>query len=310
MADETWSAKVSPEIKEELAQLVKESGLSSKEFLEQLLSTHKIGLLQVSDSHRSEDIQQVTYHLDKIKASFIGLVEKGIDLKDKFTESLEQESIIHKSITDQQQMAIKQAQEDRDKAILEKSALDQAMTDITVRNAELVEINASQRITIQMQMDKLNQLESRIESIVELEEKVGRINQDNQMKAKTIESLEQEGLDYKRQLDQAQASKEAQEREAIKTLEQMVKVHELEIQRATLETEKKMLEENQKIKDDYFLKVEALKSKNQELTEKLHQLELEKRELTAPKIKGKTKPGVPSPGVASDAHDQPKETDE
>ena len=310
MADETWSAKVSPEIKEELAQMVKESGLSSKEFLEQLLSTHKIGLLQVSDSHRSEDIQQVTYHLDKIKASFVGLVEKGIDLKEKFTESLEQESVIHKSITDQQQMAIKQAQEDRDKAILEKSALDQAMTDITVRNSELVEINASQRITIQMQMDKLNQLESRIESIVELEEEVVRINQDNQMKAKTIESLEQEGLDYKRQLDQVQASKEAQEREAIQTLEQMVKVHGLEIQRATLETEKKMLEENQKIKDDYFLKVEALKSKNQELTEKLHQLELGKRESAAPKIKGKTKPGVSSPGVASDAHAQLKETDE
>ena len=310
MADETWSAKVSPEIKEELGQLVKESGLSSKEFLEQLLSTHKIGLLQVGDAHRSEDIQQVTYHLDKIKASFIGLVEKGIDLKDKFTESLEQESIVHKSITDQQQRAIKQAQEDRDKAILEKSALDQAMTDITIRNSELVEINASQRITIQMQMDKLNQLESRIESMVELEEEVGRIKQDHQMQAKTIESLEQEGLAYKRQLDQAQASKEAQEREAIKTLEQMVKVHGLEIQRATLETEKKMLEENQKIKDDYFLKVEALKSKNQELTEKLHQLELGKRESVAPKIKGKTKPGVSSPGVASDAHNQPKETDE
>ena len=275
MADETWSAKVSPEIKEELVQLVKESGLSSKEFLEQLLSTHKIGLLQVSDSHRSEDIQQVTYHLDKIKASFVGLVEKGIDLKEKFTESLEQESVIHKSITDQQQMAIKQAQEDRDKAILEKSALDQAMTDITVRNSELVEINASQRITIQMQMDKLNQLESRIESIVELEEKVGQLNQDNQMQVKTIESLEQEGLDYKRQLEQAQASKEAREKESIKATEQLMQVHRLELDKAILEAEKKMLEDNQKIRDEYVSKVEALTSKNQELTEKLHQKELE-----------------------------------
>ena len=212
----------------------------------------------------------------------MGWLEKGIDLKDKFTESLEQESILHKSITDQQQTAIKQAQEDRDKAILEKSVLDQAMTDITVRNSELVEINASQRITIQMQMDKLNQLESRIESMVELEEEVGRIKQDHQRQAKTIESLEQEGLDYKRQLDQAQASKEAQEREAIKTLEQMVKVHGLEIQRATLETEKIMLEENQKIKDDYFLKVEALKSKNQELTEKLHQMRIRKKGISSP----------------------------
>ena len=77
MADETWSAKVSPEIKEELGQLVKESGLSSKEFLEQLLSTHKIGLLQVGDAQRSEDIQQVTYHLDKIPGVLYWAGRKG-----------------------------------------------------------------------------------------------------------------------------------------------------------------------------------------------------------------------------------------
>ena len=144
---------------------------------------------------------------------------------------------------------------------------------------------------------RLRSKESRIESIVELEEEVVRINQDNQIQVKTIKSLEQEGLDYKRQLDQVQVSKEAQEREAIKALEQMEKVYGLEIQRATLETEKKMLEENRKIKDEYFLKVEALTNKNQELTEKLHQMELGKRESAAPKIKGKTKPGVPSPDV-------------
>ncbi len=290
MADETWSAKVSPEIKEELVQLVKESGLSSKEFLEQLLSTHKIGLLQVSDAQRSEDIQQVTYHLDKIKASFISVVEKGIDLKDKFNESLEQESIIHKSITDQQQLAIRQAQEDRDKAILEKSSLDKAMADITARNSELVEINASQRITIQMQMDKLDQLESRIESVIELEEEVGRVHQESQAQIKRIESLEQESLDYKRQLQEAQASREAQERETIRSTEQHKEVHRLELDRAILETEKKMLEENQRIRDEYFLKVEALATKNQELTERIHQMELAPKKVKPPVVKEKDKP--------------------
>ena len=303
MADETWSAKVSPEIKEELVQLVKESGLSSKEFLEQLLSTHKAGLLQASDVHRSEDIQQVNYHLDKIKSSFVGLVEKGIDLKAKFTESLEQESILHKSITDQQQLVVKQAQEERDKAILDKSALEKSMTDITACNSELVEINASQRITIQMQMDKLNQLESRIESVLELETELGRINQSNQRQAEIIELLEQQGLDYKRQLEQAQALKEAHERETLQALEQMEKVHALEKQSAVLEIQKKMLEENQGIKDEYFLKIEVLTSKNQELTEKLHQIELGNKELVVPKNKAKTKPGVSLSDVASNAHD-------
>ena len=303
MADETWSAKVSPEIKDELVQLVKESGLSSKEFLEQLLSTHKAGLLQAGDAHKSEDIQQVTYHLDKIKSSFVGLIEKGIDLKTKYTESLEQESNLYKSITDQRQMAVKQAQEERDKAILDKSALEKSMTDITACNSELVEINVSQRITIQMQMDKLNQLESRIESVLGLEAELSRINENNQSQAKTIELLEQQGLDYKRQLEQVQVLKEAQERDALLALEQMEKVHALEKQSAVLEMQKKMLEEKQKIKDEYFLKIEVLTSKNQELTEKLHQIELGKRELVVPKNKAKTKPGVLQSDVASNAHD-------
>jgi len=303
MADETWSAKVSPEIKDELVQLVKESGLSSKEFLEQLLSTHKAGLLQAGDAHKSEDIQQVTYHLDKIKSSFVGLIEKGIDLKTKYTESLEQESNLYKSITDQRQMAVKQAQEERDKAILDKSALEKSMTDITACNSELVEINVSQRITIQMQMDKLNQLESRIESVLGLEAELSRINENNQSQAKTIELLEQQGLDYKRQLEQVQVLKEAQERDALQALEQMEKVHALEKQSAVLEMQKKMLEEKQKIKDEYFLKIEVLTSKNQELTEKLHQIELGKRELVVPKNKAKTKPGVLQSDVASNAHD-------
>ncbi|SPF54376.1 conserved hypothetical protein [Candidatus Desulfosporosinus infrequens] len=294
MADETWSAKVSPEVKEELGQMVKDSGLSSKEFLEQLLNQHKIGLLQVSDAQRSEDIQQVSYHLDKIKNQFVGLVEKGIDLKDKFSESLAQESTLHKSIVDQIQTQSKQAQEDRDKAILDKSTLEGLMQEINTRNEELESSNKTHRITIQMQQDKLGNLETRIESVAELEEEVSRLNQEAQAQAKRIESLEQEAENHKRQLVQTQAAKEAQEKDAIKAHEQMIQVHGLEVQRATLEIEKKLLEENKKIRDEYFLKVEALTSKNQELTEKLHQMELEKKESAAPNIKGKTKPGVPS----------------
>jgi len=290
MADETWSAKVSPEIKEELVQLVKESGLSSKEFLEQLLSTHKIGLLQVDDSHRSEDIQQVTYHLDKIKASFVGLVEKGIDLKDKFTESLEEESILHKGIVDQQQKQIKLAQDERDKAILDKSVLESRMAEIAARNEELESNNKTHSITIQMQQEKLEQIEDRVGAVQAFEDEVNLLNQQILSQTKKIESLEQDALNHNRALEQAQTLREAREKESAKEIEQMAQVHGLEIQRATLETEKKMLEENQKIREEYFSKIEALTSKNQELTERLHQIQLETKELV--QNKAKTKPAA------------------
>jgi len=288
MADETWAAKVSPELKEEIGQMVKESGLSSKEFLEVLISKHKTQLLQGGDSERHEDIQQVTYHLDKIKASFVGLVEKGIDLKDKFTESLEQESMLHKGIVNQQQSQIALAHAERDKTIIDKSALESLMTDVSARNEELESNNKTHSITIQMQQEKLNQLEYRIESVVELEQKVSQLHQDNQMQVKQIESLEKASMSYKRELEVAQASREAQEREAARSTEQQKQVHKLELDRAIIETEKKMLEDNQKIRDEFFLKVEALTNKNQELIEKLHQMEL----ASSPQAKAKTKQPV------------------
>ena len=267
MADETWSAKATPELKEEINQL--KGSTPGKEFLELLVSQYKLGLLQGSDAERSEDIQQVTYHLDKIKSSFVGLVERGIDLKDKFNQSLAHESLLHKEIVDQQQGQIKLALEDRDRAVLDRAELEKVMVGITARSSELEEINTSQRITIQMQMDKLNQLEARIGSVSELEQEVNRLLQDNQMQSKQVETLERDLTDHKRQLEITQASMETQEREAIKATEQLVQVHGLEIQRATLETEKR-------IKDEYLLKVEALTDKNQELTEKLHQMQLAK----------------------------------
>jgi hypothetical protein len=285
MADETWAAKVSLELKEEIGQLVKDSGLSSKEFLEQLISQHKIQRLQGNDSERHEDIQQVTYHLDKIKTSFISLVEKGIDLKGKFNESLEQESILHKSMVDQQQIQIKLAQEERDKAILDKSALESLMKDISARNEELENNNKTYSITIQMQQEKVSQLEDRVGSVQAFEDELNLLKQQVLSQTKRIEALDQDALNYKRELELAQALRQAQEKESAKEIEQIVQVHLLEIQRATLETEKKLLGENQKIREEYFLKIEALTSKNQELTERLHQIQLDQN-------KTKTKPAA------------------
>jgi chromosome segregation ATPase len=281
--DETWSAKVSPEVKAEISQLVQESGVSSKEFLEQLISAHKIGLLQSTDAQRSEDIQQVTYHLDKIKASFIGLVEKGIDLKDKFAESLAQESMLHKGIVDQQQSQIKQAQDDRDKAVFEKADLEKRMAEIAARNEELESNNKANRITIQMQQDKLDQIEDQAGTIQTLNDEIARLKN-------AADELGKEVQGYKHELEQAQATFEAQERDAAKAHEHLGQAHESELQKARLEAENRLLAEIGKIKEEHYLKVEALTTKNQELTEKL----LHQKELEATKARNKTK-ATPAP---------------
>ncbi len=272
--DETWSAKVSQETKDDLGQLIKESGLTSKEFLEQLIITHKLVQLQGSETQRSEDIQHINYHLDKVKAAFVVLVEKGSDLAGMYAEKLELESISHKSIVDQQQQAIIQSQAEKENAIREKAALGKAIEEITARNSEFAEINASQRITMQMQMEKLTSLEARITAVGELEQEISRLRHDLEQSQKNMESLDRELINTKHQAEAAKAAHDTREREQTKAAEQLAKVHQLELDKAVLQAEKA-------VQESYLAKMEALNEQikamsemNQALLDKVHKAEL------------------------------------
>ena len=272
--DETWSAKVSQETKDDLGQLIKESGLTSKEFLEQLIITHKLVQLQGSEVQRSEDIQHINYHLDKVKAAFVVLVEKGSDLAGMYAEKLELESLSHKSIVDQQQQAILQSQVEKENALREKAALGQAIEDVTVRNSEFAEINASQRITMQMQMEKLTSLEARIAAVGELEQEISSLRHDLAQAQKTMENLDRDLINTKHQAEAAKAAHDTRERELTKAAEQQTKVHQLELDKAVLQAEKS-------VQESYLAKTEALNEQikamgemNQVLLDKVHKAEL------------------------------------
>ena len=288
--DETWSAKVSLETKDYLGQLIKESGLTSKEFLEQLIITHKMVQLQGSETQRSEDIQQVNYHLDKVKAAFVVLVEKGSDMAGMYAEKLELESMSHKSIVDQQQQAIIQSQAERDNAVREKAALGQAIEDITARNSEFAEINASQRITMQMQMEKLTSLEARMAAVGDLEQENSGLKYDLEQSKKAMESLDRDLINTKHQAEAAKASHDTRERELTKAAEQLAKVHQLELEKAVLQAEKA-------VQESYLVKTEALNEQikamsemNRALLDKVHKAELAAKPAAEPGTgRGKTK---------------------
>lgn len=272
--DETWSAKVSQETKDDLGQLIKESGLTSKEFLEQLIITHKLVQLQGSETQRSEDIRHINYHLDKVKAAFVVLVEKGSDLAGMYAEKLELESISHKSIVDQQQQAIIQSQAEKENAIREKAALGQAIEEITARNSEFAEINASQRITMQMQMEKLTSLEARITAVGELEQEISSLRNDLEQLQKNMESLDRDLINTKHQAEAAKAAHDTRERELTKAAEQLAKVHQLELNNAVLQAEKSVQESYLAKSEALNEQIKAMSEMNQALLDKVHKAEL------------------------------------
>ena len=316
MADETWGAKVSPELKKEINELIEKSSLSAKEFLEQLISGHKVSLLQGTDAQRSEDIQQVTYHLDKIKSSFIGLVEKGIDLKDKFAESLEQESMLHKGIVDQQQKQIKLAHDERDKARLDLSEIKERSKELSERNSELEAVQKSNRITIELLTDQKELIEARIGTVIELETEVQQLRTHHADNLRQLEKLQSEAVQnvriieltkerlasveeergkaivalsksHETELDQLKerlVSIEKDKEQTIialdkshdKELTSVQKVADLQVHASSVEANNRVLEATTKIKDEYSTKIDTLQDRIQTLTARVHELELVK----------------------------------
>lgn len=316
MADETWGAKVSPELKKEINELIEKSSLSAKEFLEQLISGHKISLLQGTDAQRSEDIQQVTYHLDKIKSSFLGLVEKGIDLKDNFAQSLEQESMLHKGIVDQQQKQIKLAQDERDKARLDLTEIQERSKELLERNSELEAVQKSSRITIELLNDQKELLENRLKNVSEIETEAQELRTQHADNLHQLEKLQAEAVQNVRIIELTKERLASVEEERGKSIAALSKSHEtelaqlkehlvsierdkeqtiitlgrshdkelasaqkvadLQIHAASVEANNRVLEATTKLKDEYLTKIDTLQDKIQTLTTRLHELELVK----------------------------------
>lgn len=59
MADTTWGVKVPEELKEKVTEAMQNSGLSSKEFVENLLQTYELSHLKETQSVISPDIDEL-----------------------------------------------------------------------------------------------------------------------------------------------------------------------------------------------------------------------------------------------------------
>ena len=283
--DITWSVKTSTQNKKEIEGLIDQSGLTSKDFFEQMILQYQKNQLEGSEAEKSQDIQQVTYYLEKIKNHFIATIEKGFSLQAGYSEWMEKESQTHKQIIDEIQRQKVQAEIERDKANVQVKNVEEVLSTIVLRNEELESNNKTHRITIDLLEGKANELETRIGKSLIIEEDNQRLIDENIAKSKNIESvkhgyeeLQKESnviIDsHKKELAQAYLLLENERKESLKSIEQIKQIHKLEMGMAIIETEKKMLESVQKIKDEYGSKIEVLVNKNQELIEKNHNLEM------------------------------------
>ena len=293
-SQQNYSVKTTSAVKEDLNELLKLTGLPSKELFEAMVTSYKLTALQGTDVERTEDVQQVRYHLSRAENLFMNLVQKNQDVKQDYTARIDQENALHKQITDELQQQKALAIQERDKARAEQVEIIEEMKKSSELIVDLTDRAKSDRITIDVLTRKTEELEAKVEAMPALEAKSVMVGIENNSLQHQVDGLQAELSKYKDLLDSTQAriSDLSQEREravqqvqegAQKDIEQLRYIHQLEMDKATTEADRRVLEAINKTKDEYNAKLDfmaqkndAITSKNQELVDRVHTLELQK----------------------------------
>ena len=298
---DTYSVKTTSAVKDELNELLRLTGLPSKELFEAMVTNYKIMALQGTEVERTEDVQQVRYHLSRAENLFMNLVQKNQDVKQDYTARISQENELHKQITDELQQQKNLAIQERDKARTEQMEIIEQMKKSNEIIVDLTDRARSDRLTIDVLTHKTEELEGKVAAMPNLEEQATQLNQDKVSLQHQVDGLQAELSKYKELLDSSQAriSDISQEREkaiqqaqegAKKDIDQLRHIHQLEIEKAVTEADRRVLECINKARDEYTIKLDSLVQKNdrnqekndaivarnQELTERIHLLELQK----------------------------------
>ena len=296
---DTYSVKTTSVVKDELNELLRLTGLPSKELFEAMVTNYKIMALQGTEVERTEDVQQVRYHLSRAENLFMNLVQKNQDVKQDYTSRIDQENVLHKQITDELQQQKTLANQEKDKASVVQMELIGEMKKSNETISDLKDRARSERITIDVLTHKAEELEAQVTAMPRLEEQVEQLKQEKTRLMHQVDGLQAEMSKYMELLESSNARitdisqerekavKQAQE-SAIKDIDQLNHIHQLEIEKAVTEADRRVLEAINKTRDDYIAKLDSLGQKNdaittrnQDLVDRLHALEMKQRNQTS-----------------------------
>ena len=289
---DTYSVKTTSVVKDELNELLRLTGLPSKELFEAMVTNYKIMALQGTEVERTEDVQQVRYHLSRAENLFMNLVQKNQDVKQDYTSRIDQENVLHKQITDELQQQKTLAIQEKDKASVAQMELIEDMKKSNETITDLTDRARSEKLTIDVLTHKTEELEAQVTAMPKLREQAEQLKQEKITLLHQLDGLQAEVSKYKELLDSTQVriSEISLEREkavkqaqhgAIKDIDQLNHIHQLEIEKAVTEADRRVLEVINKTRDEYNTKIDSLTQKNdtitthnQDLVDRIHTLEL------------------------------------
>lgn len=279
MADTTWGQKVPEELKEKLTKAMEDSGLSGKDFLDQLMQAYEMETLKNTQPIFAPDIDELQGLTGRIVRIYTGMGER-IESKIKDQELQHQEQL--QSLMNDKRLYENKIQTLQDNLLSLKSQYDDTlalMKEANERVAQIEEVNSTNKALVQEYKEKNETMLSIVNEYKGYKE--------------IIESLREELREEKDKSATASRgiiSAEDQVNSLKKEIERMTAAQKDEIERVkehiSLERDKTLLE----VRNEYQEKIAKLQDEYREkVTELLNRIEnLQAARLTKP-TKEKTK---------------------
>jgi chromosome segregation ATPase len=268
-ATENYTVKTTRDLKEKVGELQGKTGLNAKELFEAMVTTYELKNLEGTSAEQTEDMQVLRYHLNRSESIFISLVEKNQDLKRDFAMKMDEENVkLTSSLIDFQKQ--KQDLTNRlQNSEQEKSDIESRCFELAERNKELEGDHKRTTTTIDLLQKHNDELEARIKNAESLIEDNERLKEDLDIRTKEKDRLALSVETLTQKLVQT-------EKDSINQLEQIEKLHQLQIEKIQTDAEKTVLQVTQTLKDElgrekdqYFAKVEELRQENKTLAQEL-----------------------------------------
>ncbi len=278
MGDVTFGVKVSEEMKNELSELMKNSTLSGKEFMQMLLTSYKLEERKRSNEWIESEVSELQFLLQRIQNLYLNMNEKAeVRLQAQLHEKREEieqfkkgQEELQKRLEEEHQQLLK-----KEEAFHLKEEAYKTLEETSKQKEKSLQEVKQQLTNVQLLQSKfeeeIERYKEKIESLQRLEREIDERNEENTKLKTRNDELASEIWFLKRELEKGEEEKKYVLSKCEDELRQLRSAHALELKNSLLELklssqEKIQLlkEENLRLQQDFSAKLEALYGTRQE----------------------------------------------
>lgn len=210
MTDTTWSVRMPPELKEKIARLIEESGLTSKDLIADMVHVYELSRAQELLPEIESDVRELQTLTRRINAIFVNIaqrmkVKEELAQKEWQTQLLEKETEIEeqKAKIQDLQEKVQELQRERAMLVAAKQEAEKKLEDLRETNATLKSLVKEYEEKNRALQEEVKRLSTYAEENEGLRSELTRILEENRQYTAKIKELANEVEKLKLEKDRA-----------------------------------------------------------------------------------------------------------